>query len=157
MLAMAASAGCSSAPSATRRDGRYSPDGATGRAGDRSRRDSGIHRAVRRPAGWLAQRRGSLVCLAASAARAYEAELTQAVFGHVDGLRRAFLGAFEHARVAGKLAAGRDPEALADYRIGAMIGLMTMARSPIAAASLQHLVLGVLDHFDHLTAEESGK
>lgn len=106
-----------------------------------------------RPDGWLRDRPGCLVCLAAAEAAAYEPEQTQQVLGQIDGLRGLFVAALDRAQRNGELAPDREPEPAADYLVGVVIGLMTLARSPIATSTLLNFILGALDHVRGLRVE----
>jgi TetR/AcrR family transcriptional regulator, transcriptional repressor for nem operon len=73
--------------------------------------------------------RGCLICLTAESEVTGSKEVAQRVHGYLQRLRNGFAGALRGARTAGDLTADKDPEVLADFLVGTMMGLSAMARA----------------------------
>jgi TetR/AcrR family transcriptional repressor of nem operon len=65
------------------------------------------------------------------------------VRAYLDEVRSLFHAALSRARASGAMRKDADLDVLADYCVGALLGLLTMARSPVASAALRHYVRAV--------------
>jgi hypothetical protein len=65
-------------------------------------------------------------------------------------LRALFRQACINARARGDVRRGTDVEQVADYFLGSVLGLWTLARSPASTSAVQHYVQGVLTFVDGL-------
>src|SRR5205085_6019348 len=66
------------------------------------------------------------------------------VSGFLDELRALFRQACLNARARRQLRRGIDVDQVADYLVGSVLGLWTLARSPASKSVLEHYVQGVL-------------
>ena len=55
-------------------------------------------------------------------------------------LRNGFAGALRRALAAGDIAADKDPEALADFFVGTVMGLSAMARAGRPRTQIMHYI-----------------
>lgn len=91
-------------------------------------------------------RRGCLVCHTAIEAHAVEPALAGLAEAFLTELRLLFRSVLDRATARGELARDEDPELLADYLFGALIGLMAAARTPCPRDAVKNYVRGVLRH-----------
>jgi TetR/AcrR family transcriptional repressor of nem operon len=89
-------------------------------------------------------RLGCLICAAAVEAAPLEPAIADRVAGYVAELNELLRTMLERARTQGELAADAEPAMLADHFVGAVVGLMTLARSPVPRALVKNYVRGVL-------------
>lgn len=98
-------------------------------------------------------RRGCLMVMAGSEVSTRERAIGKVVLAFLDEVRGLFAAALDRALAAGQLAPGSSAAPtssarLADYLVGALVGFMTLARSPLPRAALVNYVdelLGLLD------------
>lgn len=93
-------------------------------------------------------RRGCLMVMAGSEVSTRERAIGKVVLAFLDEVRGLFAAALDRALAAGQLSARTEPARLADYLVGALVGFMTLARSPLPRAALVNYVdelLGLLD------------
>ncbi len=95
---------------------------------------------VASPDGQLKGNRGCLFCLTAKSEVARFEDVGARVSDYFGKLRHGFLCALQGARKAGDLAPQKDPEVLADFLIGTVMGLSAMARAHRPAAQVKHYV-----------------
>ena len=95
-------------------------------------------------------RLGCLICAAAVEAAPLEPAIADRVAGYVAELDELFRTILERARARGELAPDAEPAMLADHLVGAVIGLMTLARSPMPRAMVKNYVRGVLRFIEGL-------
>ncbi len=98
--------------------------------------------------GQLKGNRGCLFCLTAESEVARSPEVAERVQGYLQRLRHGFASALRGARTAGDLAAHKDPEALADFFVGTVMGLSAMARAGRPRAQIMHFIDTALATFD---------
>jgi TetR/AcrR family transcriptional repressor of nem operon len=79
------------------------------------------------------------------------------VSSFLDDLRALMRRACLNARTRGELRPDTDVEQTADYLVGSVLGLWTLARSPARAATLRHYVDGVLGFLDGLRPDGRGR
>jgi TetR/AcrR family transcriptional regulator, transcriptional repressor for nem operon len=72
------------------------------------------------------------------------------VSGYLHELRALFRQACVNARARRDVRRGTDVEQVADYLLGSVLGLWTLARSPASTSAVQHYVQGVLMFVDGL-------
>jgi TetR/AcrR family transcriptional regulator, transcriptional repressor for nem operon len=72
------------------------------------------------------------------------------VSGYLDDLRARFHQACVNARARREVGGEIDVDQVADYLLGSVLGLWTLARSPASTAVLRHYVQGVLASVDGL-------
>ncbi len=107
-----------------------------------------ILRMLASPAGHLKHQRGCLLCHSAAEGDAGSAAVARRVRAYFRRLRDGFAHALRGARDAGELGTGRDPEVLADFLVGTVMGLSAMARAGRPRAQIDHYIdtaLGALD------------
>jgi TetR/AcrR family transcriptional repressor of nem operon len=82
--------------------------------------------------GQLKGNRGCLFCLTTQSDVVLSKEVAEHVHGYLQRLREGFASALRNAQSAGDLAAHKEPEILADFLMGTLMGLsaMTRARRP---------------------------
>lgn len=93
-------------------------------------------------------RRGCLMVMAGSEVSTRERAIGKVVLAFLDEVRGLFAAALDRALAAGQLSARTESARLADYLVGALVGFMTLARSPLPRAALVNYVdelLGLLD------------
>ncbi len=90
--------------------------------------------------GQLKGNRGCLICLTAESEVTQTEEIVQCVHGYLQRLRQGFANALGNARTAGDLAANKDPEALADFFVGTVMGLSAMARAGRPRTQIMHYI-----------------
>ena len=67
-------------------------------------------------------------------------EIVQFVHGYLQRLRQGFANALGSARTAGDLGAEKDPDVLADFLVGAVMGLSAMARAGRPRKQIMHYI-----------------
>jgi TetR/AcrR family transcriptional repressor of nem operon len=95
-------------------------------------------------------RLGCLICAAAVEAAALEPAIADRVAGYVAELKELFRTILERARARSELAADAEPAMLADHFVGAVVGVMTLARSPMPRPLVKNYVRGVLRFIESL-------
>ena len=95
---------------------------------------------ARRPEG----RRGCLLVLSAAETAPHLASVARIVEAYLGDMRARFARALANARRRGQLRPGVNGAATADYLAGAVLGLMTLARSPAPRRAVRNYVAGVL-------------
>jgi TetR/AcrR family transcriptional repressor of nem operon len=111
---------------------------------------------LRALAGSEHSRRGCMMVAAGSEVSTRERSIGRIVTQFMDEVRGLFAAAIERARAAGVLDAQTEPERLGDYFLGALIGFMTLARSPLPRAALVHYVDEVIAHVEGLVRRTGG-
>lgn len=89
-------------------------------------------------------RLGCLMVNAATEVAPHVRPVARIVRTYLDDVRALFRAAVVRAAARGQLRQDADPDALADYLVGALLGLMTMARAPVPRDALVRYVHGVL-------------
>jgi TetR/AcrR family transcriptional repressor of nem operon len=84
--------------------------------------------------------RGCLICLTAESEVTRSAEVSQRVQACLQRLRNSFVSALRGARTAGDIAADKNPEVLADFFIGALMGLSAMTRAGRPRTQIKHYI-----------------
>jgi len=105
-----------------------------------------ILRAARQPK----KRRGCLMVNTACAVSPRIRSVATIVAGFLDDLRTLMRKACVNARARGDARREIEVDEVADYLVGAVLGLWTLARSPAPASALPHYVRGVLTYLDGL-------
>lgn len=100
-------------------------------------------------------RRGCLMVATASEVSPRERAISRIVASFMDEVRGLFRAALTRAVDARALAQDADVDRLADYLLGALVGFMTLARSPVARATVVHFADEVLAQLDRLAAPEA--
>ena len=90
--------------------------------------------------GQLKENRGCLICLTAESEVTQTEEIVQFVHGYLQRLRQGFANALGSARTAGDLGAEKDPDVLADFLVGAVMGLSAMARAGRPRKQIMHYI-----------------
>lgn len=103
---------------------------------------------VASPTGQLKENRGCLFCLTAQSDVARSPEVADCVQRYLQRLRGGFAGALRHAQTVGDLAPHRDPEVLADFLVGTLMGLSAMVRARRPKAQIMHYVETALSTLD---------
>ena len=106
----------------------------------------GIHRAACRPR----RRIGCLMINTASEVSPHVRPVARIVATFLGDLRGLFVRASTNARTRGEIRPEVDVARVADYLVGSVLGLWTLARSPASASALRHYVEGVLEFMDAL-------
>jgi TetR/AcrR family transcriptional repressor of nem operon len=104
---------------------------------------------ARRPEG----RRGCLLVLSAAETAPHLAPVARIVGAYLGDLRARFARALANARRRGEIRPGVNGAATADYLAGAVLGLMTLARSPAPRSAVRNYVAGVLSFLSSLKAK----
>lgn len=89
-------------------------------------------------------RRGCLLVLSAAETAPHLASVARVVDGYLDDLRTRLARALANAQRRGELSRAVNSTATADYLAGAVLGLMTLARSPAPRSAVRNYVAGVL-------------
>jgi TetR/AcrR family transcriptional repressor of nem operon len=95
-------------------------------------------------------RRGCLLVLSAAETAPHLPSVARVVEGYLEDLRTRFGRALATARRRGEMRAGVEVAATADYLAGAVLGLMTLARSPAPRSAVRNYVGGVLTFLSNL-------
>jgi TetR/AcrR family transcriptional repressor of nem operon len=92
------------------------------------------------PEGHLKSNRGCLVCLTAQSEVTQTAQVAEGVQGYLQRLRQGFAHALRGAVAAGDVSAQKDPEVLADFLVGTVMGLSAMARAGRPREQIKHYI-----------------
>lgn len=111
---------------------------------------------LRMLAGTEHSRRGCMMVAAGSEVSTRERAIGRIVTQFMDEVRGLFAAAIDRARAAGTLDEQAEPQRLGDYFLGALIGFMTLARSPLPRTALVHYVDEVLAHVEGLVRRTGG-
>ena len=98
--------------------------------------------------GQLKENRGCLICLTAESDGVQTQEITQFVHGYFQRLRQGFANALGGARTAGDLATEKDPDVLADFLVGTVMGLSALARAGRPRKQIMHYIDAALTTLD---------
>ena len=96
-------------------------------------------------------RRGCLMVMTGSEVSSRERSIARIVTGFMDSVRGLFVAALERGRAAGQLPERVEPVKLADYLLGALVGVLSLARAPLPRAAVVNYVDEVLVQLDGLT------
>lgn len=99
-----------------------------------------IHQAAVRPR----KRLGCLMINTASEVSPRIRSVARIVASYLDELRALLRKACTNARARGEISRGTDLDQVADYLVGSVLGLWTLARAPASTSAVQHYVQGVL-------------
>jgi TetR/AcrR family transcriptional repressor of nem operon len=94
--------------------------------------------------------RGCLMVNTSSEVSPHVRSVARIVASFLDDLRASLRRACLNARALGEMHPRADVDKVADYLVGSVLGLWTLARSPAPAATLRHYVDGVLGFLDGL-------
>jgi len=89
-------------------------------------------------------RLGCLMCLTSSEVSPHVRSVERIVSRFLDDLRLLIRTACMRARERGEVRATTDPDLVADYGVGAVLGLWAMIRSPVPRSAVDQYVNGVL-------------
>ena len=89
-------------------------------------------------------RLGCLMCLTSSEVSPHVRSVERIVSGFLDDLRSLIRAACVKARERGEVRPTTDCDLVADYGVGAVLGLWAMVRSPMPRGAIAHYVNGVL-------------
>jgi TetR/AcrR family transcriptional repressor of nem operon len=103
------------------------------------------------------KRRGCLMINTASEVSPHIGSVARIVTSFLDDLRGLLRRACVNARTRGEIRSGTDVDQVADYLVGSVLGLWTLARSPAPAETLRHYVAGVLGSLDGLRPKARGR
>jgi TetR/AcrR family transcriptional regulator, transcriptional repressor for nem operon len=92
------------------------------------------------PEGHLKENRGCLFCQTAKSDVAQSKDIGPQVQRYFERLRNAFIHALRGAKAAGDLGPHKDPDALADFLVGTVMGLSAMARAKRPKEQISHYV-----------------
>jgi len=106
----------------------------------------GIHDAATRPA----KRLGCLMVNTAAEVSPRVPSVARIISTFLDDLRRLFRRACINSRMRGEVRPDIDVDQVADYLVGSVLGLWTLARSPAPPRAIAHYVEGVLEFVDGL-------
>ena len=81
---------------------------------------------------------GCLMCLTSSEVSPHVPSVERIVSHFLDDLRSLMRAACANARARGEVRAGADPDHLADYLVGAVLGFWAMVRSPMPRTAIVH-------------------
>lgn len=109
---------------------------------------SAVHDFAAAPDGWL----GCLMCNTVSEVPWLGRSITRIVSSYLDDLRTLFRKACLNARERGEIRSAADPDQIADYLTGAVLGIMALARSPVPRTAIGHYVSCVKDFLKSLQA-----
>jgi len=90
--------------------------------------------------GQLKENRGCLICLTAESEVTQTEEVLQFVHGYFQRLRQGFVNALGSAQTGGDLGAEKDPDVLADFLVGTVMGLSAMARAGRPRTQIMHYI-----------------
>ena len=102
------------------------------------------------------KRMGCLMVTTASEVSPHIRSVARIVSTYLDELRALFRQALINARQRRELGPRIDVDQVADYLVGSVLGLWTLARSRASASALQHYVEGVLTFVDGLRRSTVG-
>ncbi len=100
---------------------------------------------------------GCLMCHTASEVSPHIRSVARIVSSYLDDLRALLRRACVNAWKRGEVRLGTDADQLADYLMGAVLGLMALARSPAPRAAVAHYVDGVVGFLRSLQPEREGE
>jgi len=95
-------------------------------------------------------RLGCLICHTASEVSPHIRSVARIVSSYLDELRALLRRACVNARKRGEVHSGVDADQVADYLVGAVLGLMALARAPAPRTAVAHYVDGVVDFLKSL-------
>lgn len=95
-------------------------------------------------------RLGCLMCATASEVAPHDPLIAKRIETYLADLRRAFRAAAGRATARGQIVGDADPDEIADYLVGAVLGLMSYARSPAPRIRVRRYLRGVLRFLDGL-------
>ncbi len=95
-------------------------------------------------------RRGCLLVLSAAETAPHLPSVARIVEAYLGDLRNRLARALDNAQRQGEARADLDCTAAADYLAGAVLGLMTLARSPAPRSAVRNYVAGVLAFLSNL-------
>jgi TetR/AcrR family transcriptional regulator, transcriptional repressor for nem operon len=95
-------------------------------------------------------RLGCLMCLTASEVSPHVRSVERIVTNFLDDLRRLLRAAFVRAKERGEVRPTTDPDFVADYAVGAVLGFWALARSPASQDAVARYVEGVLTFLRNL-------
>lgn len=98
--------------------------------------------------GQLNENRGCLFCLTEQTDIARSKEVAKHVQGYLRRLRDGFAAALHRAQTAGELAPHKEPEILADFLMGTLMGLSAMVRARRPKSQIMHYVETALSTLD---------
>lgn len=107
---------------------------------------AGLGELAERPEG----RRGCLLVLSAAETAPHLPSVARVVEAYLHDLRGRLARALANARTRGEVRAGLDCAAAADFLAGAVLGLMTLARSPAPRTAVRNYVGGVRTYLSNL-------
>ena len=107
-----------------------------------------VLRLLSSPQGQLKENRGCLVCLTAETEVTQSAEIGQCGQEYLQRLRNGFANALRGAQTAGDLAPQKDPEVVADFLVGTVMGLSAMARAGRPREQIRHYIEAALTTLD---------
>lgn len=93
---------------------------------------------------------GCLMCTAASEVSAHDPLIAGRIRAHLADMRRLLRDAAARAMAKGEIAADVDSDETADYLVGAVLGLMSYARSPVPRDQVHGYLRGVLRTLERL-------
>jgi len=109
----------------------------------------GLHQGAATPG----KRLGCLMVNASSEVSPHIRSVARIVSTFLGDLHALLHRACVNARTRGELRSGVDEDQVADYRLGSVLGLWALARSPAPATALRHYVDGVLGVLNGLRPE----
>jgi len=95
-------------------------------------------------------RLGCLMCATASEVAPHDPLIAKRIEAYLADLRRALRAAAGRATAKGQVVGDADPDEIADYLVGAVLGLMSYARSPAPRVQVRHYLRGVLRFLEGL-------
>jgi len=87
---------------------------------------------------------GCLMCLTSSEVSPHVPSVQRIVSRYLDDMHSLIRTACVNARKRGEIRAATDNDSVADYLVGAVLGLWAMVRSPMPRGAIAHYVSGVL-------------
>jgi len=96
-------------------------------------------------------RMGCLMVMTGSEVSTRDRSIARIVTEFMDSVRALFVAALERAGAEGQLHERVEPVKLADYLLGALLGVLSLARSPLPRAAVVNYVDEVLVQLDGLT------
>jgi TetR/AcrR family transcriptional repressor of nem operon len=101
-------------------------------------------------------RLGCLMCHTASEVSPHIRSVARIVSSYLEELRVLLRRACVNARKRGEFRSGTDADQVADYLVGAVLGLMALARSPAPRTAVAHYVDGVVGLLGSLQPKREG-
>ncbi len=98
-------------------------------------------------------RLGCLMVNTATEVAPHVKRVERIVKAYLADVRALLHSALTQAKREGHLRRGTDVDAVADFMVGALLGLMTLARSPVPRDAVRHYVAGIIAYLDTLTPE----